>query len=415
MPLTDKQCRNAAPKDKAYKLSDARGLYLEIAPSGGKWWRFKYRFEGVEKRLSLGIYTAAASKTVEVGLECARMARETARLQLRDGIDPSEARKAKRAAATAQAEATNNAFEQIAREWRENQTEAWSEKHSKDVLSSLVRDVFPYIGARSIKEIEAPEIVALLRRIEARGVREGTHRTLQRVSEIFVYAIASGICERNPAAEMSSILIRKPKAENFAAITEPRRFGELLRTLDSYQGTYVVKCALRLAPLLVVRPGELRKSKWVDFDLEHAEWRFTISKTNTPQIVPLPRQAIEILKQLHRLTGEGQYLFPSARSVTRPMSDNAVLAALRRMGIPAEEVSGHGFRASFRTIAHEVLKLPVEHLEMQLGHKVRDALGTAYNRTSFLRERRKTMQKWADYCDRLKAGTGAELVELRHA
>lgn len=415
MPLTDKRCRNAIPGDKPYRLSDQRGLYLEVAPSGGKWWRYKYRFAGREKRLSLGVYLAAQSKKVEVSLESARSAREAAREQLRNGIDPSEARKSGRASETALAQKAENRFEVIARDWCEKQAETWSAKHSKDVLSSFERDVLPYIGKRPIKGIEAPEIVGLLRRIEARGVREGTHRTLQRIREVFVFAIASGICEKNPAAEMSSVLVKKPKPENFAAITDPKRFGDLLRTLDGYQGTFAVKCALRLAPLLAVRPGELRTAKWGDFDLENAEWRFTISKTGTPQIVPLSTQAIAILRDLHGLTGEGQYLFPSARSLTRPMSDNAVLAALRRMGIPADEVSGHGFRASFRTIAHEVLKLPVEHLELQLGHKVRDALGTAYNRTSFLRERHKTMQKWADFCDRLKTGAGADVLEMKRA
>ena len=404
MPLTDLKIKNTKSQpDKTVRLYDARGLYLEIAPSGGRWWRWKYRFARKEKRISLGVFP-------EVSLKEARTRCDEARGLVTAGLDPSERRKAAKAAAEAKAEADTNTFEVVAREWYDKQAETWNPDHAKRVLSSLVRDVFPYIGARSIKAIESPEIVTLMKRIEARGVRESAHRVLQRISEVFVFAVASGIAERNPAADMVKVLAPKPKTENFAAVIEPKRFGELLRTLDGYQGTTAVKCALKLAPLVAVRPGELRKAQWKDVDLDAAEWRYMITKTDTPHIVPLPHQAVTILKSLHRFTGEGQYVFPSARSRTRPMSDNAILAALRRMGIPADEVTGHGFRASFRTIGEEVLRIPVAHLEMQLGHLVKDANGTAYNRTKFLDQRRRTMQRWADYCDALR--TGGEVIAM---
>jgi integrase len=406
MPLTDAKCRNAKPQDRTQRIFDGRGLYLEVAPSGGRWWRLKYRFNGKEKRISLGTYP-------DVDLKTARTRCDDARKLVTTGVDPSEQRKANKVAAVAQTEADKNTFEAIAREWYSKKSETWNPDHAKRVLSSLERDVFPFIGGRSIKAVETPEIVTVMRRIEARRVRETAHRVLQRVSEVFVFALAAGICDRNPAADMVSALAPKAKVENFPAVIEPKRFGELLRILDGYEGTYTVRCALRLAPLVAVRPGEFRKAKWADVNLDSAEWRYQITKTDTPHIVPLSRQAVAILRELHKLTGESQYVFPSARSNRRPMSDNAVLAALRRMGIPADEVSGHGFRASFRTMAHEILRLPVEHLEMQLGHKVKDALGTSYNRTTFLPERRKSMQKWSDFCDRLRAGAGAEVIQIR--
>lgn len=403
MSLTDMKCRNAQPQDRAVRLYDERGLYLEVSPSGGRWWRFKYRFAGREKRLSLGVYP-------DIDLKRARTRCDDARKLVAEGIDPSDLRKAEKLTAAAQAESAENTFQTIAREWYDKRAERWNADHAKRVLSSLERDVFPVIGARPIKAIETPEIVAVMRRIEARGVRETTHRVLQRVTEIFRFAVASGTCKRNPAADMVSILAPKPKVKHFAAVTEPKAFGELLRSLDDYSGTFIVKSALKLAPLFGLRPGELRKAKWTAFDLDTAEWRFQASKLGPPLIVPLSRQALVILRDLHKLTGNGEYVFPSARSAKRPMSDNAILAALRRMEITAEVATGHGFRASFRTLGAEQLKFPVEWLEMQLGHRVKDPLGTAYNRTSFLPERRKMMQRWSDYCDRLKAG--GEVVEM---
>ncbi|MGA8086721.1 MAG: integrase arm-type DNA-binding domain-containing protein [Terracidiphilus sp.] len=402
MPLTDMKCRKAKPQGRNVRLYDLRGLYLEVSPSGGRWWRFKYRFAGREKRLSLGVYP-------EVDLKRARSRCDDARKLLAAGTDPSERRKAEKAAAAARAD--ESTFQVVACDWYSKQAETWDPNHAKRVLSSLEHDVFPYIGARPINAIETPEIVTVMRRIEARGVRETAHRVLQRVAEIFRFAVASGTCERNPAADMVSVLAPRPKVKHFPAITEPKAFGVLLRSFDEYSGTLIVKSALKLAPMFGVRPGELRKAKWSAFDLEAGEWCFQASKDGPPLIVPLSRQALAILRDLHKLSGNSEYVFPGARSAKRPMSDNAILAALRRMEIPADVATGHGFRASFRTLGAEQLKFPVEWLEMQLGHRVKDPLGTAYNRTSFLPERRKMMQRWCNFCDRLKAG--GEVIEIQ--
>jgi integrase len=406
MPLTDLKCRSAKSQGRTMRLYDQRGLYLEVSPSGGRWWRLKYRFAGREKRLSLGVYP-------EVDLKKARARCDDARRLVESGIDPSEQRKAEKAVAAAQAKADENTFQAVAREWHCKQAETWNPEHAKRVLSSLEHDVFPYIGARPIKEIETPQIVTVMRRIEARGVRETAHRVLQRVAEIFRFAVAAGTCERNPAADMVSVLAPKPKVKHFPAITEPKAFGELLRSFDKYSGTFIVKSALKLAPMFGVRPGELRKAKWRAFDLDAAEWRFQASKDGPFLIVPLSRQALVILRDLHKLSGNGEYVFPGARNAKRPMSDNAILAALRRMEIPADVATGHGFRASFRTLGAERLKFPVEWLEMQLGHRVKDPLGAAYNRTSFLPERRKMMQRWSNYCDRLMEGGAVIEMEKR--
>jgi integrase len=276
----------------------------------------------------------------------------------------------------------------------------------------MERDLFPFLGQRPITAIETPELLGVLRRIEARGVRETVRRARQDCDQVFLFAIAAGRCKRNPAAGLSRALAPKKKTVHFPAVTDARNFGELLRTMEGYKGSFTVCSALRLAPLLVVRPGELRKAKWTDFDLINAEWRFVASKTKPDHIVPLSRQAVAILRALHQLTGSGPYVFPGARSAKRPMSDNAVLAALRIMGIPADVMTGHGFRASFRTIGDEVLKLRVDLLEHQLAHEVKDPNGRAYNRTAFLSERKRIMQRWSDYLDRLKAGASGEVVEM---
>jgi integrase len=321
------------------------------------------------------------------------------------GIDPSQQRKVDR---LVRAERSEDTFEKIGREWYAKQSEVWVPEHAARIFSRLERDVFPFLGGRPITAIETPELLSVLRRIEARGVRETVRRARQDCEQIFAFAIAAGNCKRNPAAGLSRALAPKKKTVHFPAITVPRKFGELLRTMDGYKGSFTVCCALCLAPLFAVRPGELRKAKWTDFDLHNAEWRFVASKTHPDHIVPLSRQALAILRELHQLTGAGQYVFPGARSTKRPMSDNAVLAALRTMGIPADVMTGHGFRASFRTIGDEVLKLRVDLLEHQIAHEVKDPNGRAYNRTAFLPERKRMMQRWSDYLDRLKSsGAGS--------
>lgn len=400
MPLTDTAIRNAKPGAKPVKLFDERGLYLLVTPAGGKWWRFRYRFAGKEKLLSLGIYP-------DVALKAARDRRDDARRMVAEGIDPSENRKAQK---TARTDRAANSLEVVAREWYAKYSPTWVENHGNRILRRLERDIFPWIGGRPMAEITAPELLAVIRRIEARGALETAHRALSNCGQIWRYAIATGRAERDLSADLRGAL-PPVKGEHFAAITDPKRAAELLRAIDGYQGTFTVKSALRLAPLVFVRPGELRKAEWDRIDLDAAEWRYAVTKTKTDHIVPLPTQAIAILRDLHKLTGEGRYLFPSARSIKKPMSDNAILAGLRRMGIGKDEMSGHGFRAMARTILDEVLGVRPDFIEHQLAHAVKDPNGRAYNRTAHLPERHKMMQQWADYLDKIKIG--AEVIPLR--
>jgi integrase len=394
MPLTDTALRKAKPADKPVRLFDGDGLYLEVSPGGGKWWRFKYRFAGKEKRLSLGVYP-------EVDLKKARKSTGEARQLLTDGIDPSANRKATKAA---RADRAANSFEVVAREWISKQMPTWAESHGGRILARFERDIFPWIGGRPIAEVSAPELLSTVRRIENRGALETAHRALRNCGQVFRYAVATGRAQRDTSGDLRGAL-PPVKEEHLPAITEPKRAGELLRAMDEYQGTFTVRCALRLAPLVFVRPGELRKAQWTDIDLDAGEWRFTASKTDTPHIVPLSVQAVAILREVHPLTGRGRYVFPSVRSSQRPMSDNAILAALRRMGISKDEMSGHGFRAMARTILDEVLGWRPDLIEHQLAHAVRDPNGRAYNRTAHLPDRRKMMQAWADYLDGLRVET----------
>jgi integrase len=375
-------------------------MFLLITPTGGKLWRLKYRFEGREKLLALGAYP-------EVGLGEARERRDDARKQLAARVDPGAVRKAQKAAKEA---LIANAFEVVAREWHARQAPAWAPSHGDKILRRFELDVFPWLGTRPVGEITPRELLEVLRRIEARGAVDTAHRALQTCGQVFRYAIVTGRAERDPSRDLRGAL--PPVHEShFPAVTEPAKVAELLRAIDGYRGTLPVRCALRLAPLVFVRPGELRKALWADVDLDAAEWRFTASKTGTPHIVPLATQALEILRELRPLTGRGRYLLPSARTDERPMSDHAILAALRRLGIPKDEMTGHGFRALARTILDEVLGYRPEWIEQQLAHAVRDPLGRAYNRTAHLDGRRAMMQGWADYLDRLKAG--AEVIQLR--
>jgi integrase len=399
MPLTDTAIRNAKPGEKPVKLFDKRGLYLEISPTGGKWWRLKYRFDSKEKRLSLGVYP-------EVSLKDARDRRDASRKLLSDGIDPSENRKAQKA--TRQERAANS-FEVVAREWYDKHAPNWVEHHGDRIIRRLERDIFPWIGGKPISDVTAPDLLAAVRRIENRGALETAHRALGNCGQVFRYAVATGRATRDPTGDLRGAL-PPVKGEHFAAVTEPKRVAELLRTLDGYQGSFTVVCALRIAPLVFVRPGELRKAEWAHIDLDAAEWRYIVTKTDTAHIVPLATQAVAILRELHPLTGSGRYVFPGARTDNRPMSDNAILAAMRRTGIGKDEMSGHGFRAMARTILDEVLGVRPDLIEHQLAHAVKDPNGRAYNRTAHLPERRKMMQQWADYLDKLKAG--AEVIPL---
>jgi len=394
IPLSDMKVQKAKAKDKPVTLFDGGGLFLMITPTGGKLWRFKYRFDGKEKKLAFGSYP-------EISLLDARKRRDEARSQIAHGIDPGAVRKAQKQAKIEETET----FEIIAREWQEKFKSKWQEEYADKIMRRMELNVFPLIGSRPIKNIKAPELLAVLRRVESRDALELAHRIRNLCDQIFRYAVATGRTERNPAADLKGAL--KPvKEKHRAAITDPKRVGELLRAIDSYQGTFVVQCALKFAPLVFVRPGELRHAEWSEINLENAEWNIPASKMKMKEahLVPLSRQAIDILRKLHTLTGSGRYVFPSERSSQRPMSENAILVALRIMGYPKEEMSGHGFRAMARTILDEVLQVRPDFIEHQLAHAVRDPNGRAYNRTAHLNERRKMMQKWADYLDDIKQG-----------
>jgi integrase len=390
--LTDKEIKNAKPSKKRIRLFDERALYLEVSPAGGKWWRLKYRYDGKEKRLSLGVYP-------DVGLKAARERRDAARKLLSNGVDPAAHKKA---LSLARDEGAASSFEVVALEWHAKFSPGWAERHAVNIARVFERDINPWIGTRPIAEVTPPELLTVIQRIERRGALETAHRALGNCSQVFRYAVATGRCKSDPSRDLRGAL-PPVKGKHLAATTEPKRLAEILRAMDGYQGTLPVICAMRLAPLVFVRPGELRKAEWKDIDLDAAEWRYVVTKTDTDHIVPLSRQAVEILRELQPLTGQGRYVFPGARSSKRPMSDNAILAAMRRLEIGKEEMTGHGFRAVARTILDEVLGVRPDFIEHQLAHAVRDPNGRAYNRTAHLAERRAMMQRWSDYLDGLKA------------
>ena len=390
--LTDTAIRKAKLPTgaKRERLFDGGGLYLELAPNGGKWWRWKYRCAGKEKRIGFGTYP-------ETTLADAREKRDEARKQLREGTDPGVRRKAEKLARAASA---GNSFETIAREWHTKFSNTWAPSTADRLLSLLENDVLPYLGARPISQITAPELLAVLRRIESRGALETAHRARINTGVIFRYAIHTGRLDRDVSSDLRGALPPK-KNGHFAAAVNPEELGDLLKMLDGYKGSPVVRAALRLAPLVFVRPGELRTAKWADIDLDAGEWRYVVPKTNTPHIVPLATQACAILRDLQPLTGSGIYVFPNGRGRDRPMSDNAILAAFRRLGVDKATASGHGFRASARTMLDEILGFPPHLIEHQLAHAVKDAMGRSYNRTQHLAQRREMMQSWADFIDKV--------------
>ena len=400
MPLSDITIRTAKPQSKPIKLSDGGGMFLLMTPVGGKWWRYSYRYKGKQKTLSLGTYP-------DTSLKVAREKHAEARRLLAQGVDPGETRKAEKAAG---ADKAANSFEVIAREWFAKSSANWVASHGDKILRRFERDIFPWIGAKPIADITAPVLLAAVRRIESRGALDTAHRALQNCGQVLRYAVATGRAARDVTVDLRGAL-PPAKETHLAAVTEPAQVAPLLRAFDSYTGSFVTKCALRLAPLVFVRPGELRKAEWASIDLEAAEWRYLVTKTQTPHIVPLSRQAVAILREIQPLTGHGRYVFPGARSSERPMSDNAILAAMRRMNIGKDEMTGHGFRAMARTILDEVLGVRPDYIEHQLAHAVLDPNGRAYNRTAHLDERRKMMQLWADYLDKLKMG--AQILPFR--
>jgi integrase len=387
VPLTDTQIRNTKPQQKEIKLFDGGGLFLLVTPAGGKLWRLKYRFDGKEKKLSFGAYP-------EISLLAARQKRDEARMQLAQGIDPGKST----------TEIKRETFEEVALEWHQRFFTQWDEKTGGKILTQLENDVFPFIGNRPIAEITAPELLAMLRRIESRGAVYTAHRVRGTCGQIFRYAVSTGKAERDHTADLRGAL-PPIKTKHRPAITDPQELVGVLRMIYDYQGYPIVRSALQLLPMLFVRPGELRAMRWEDVNLKKGEWSYLVNKTKTQHIVPLAKQAVIILKELHSLTGPEGYVFPSARTTARPISDMTINAAMRRMGIDTRsEITRHGFRAVARTILDEVLGFRPELIEHQLAHAVRDPLGRAYNRTAHLPERRKMMQVWADYLDQLASG-----------
>lgn len=394
MPLTDTAIRSTKPTEKQQKLYDSGGLFLLVTPAGQRYWRFKYRFAGKEKALALGVYP-------DVSLATARKKRDAARQKLAEGVDPSEAKRADKREARIVAA---NSFEVVARGWMNERKTVVEIAQYEKTLARFENDVLPWLGKRPVAEIDAPEVLAVLRRIDSRGARYTAHRVRSEISRVFRYGIKEGYCRTDPAGDLVGA-IPPAQTRHFAAITEPKKVGEMLRAFDGFSGTFPVLCALKIAPMVFVRPGELRKAEWSQFDLDKGEWRYLVTKTITEHLVPLATQAVEILRQLYALTGAGRYVFPGARDRNRPMSEAAINAALRRLEYDTRtEITGHGFRAMARTILHEELEQKPEVIEHQLAHTVPDNLGSAYNRTKFIRERRVMMQKWADYLDQLKAG-----------
>ena len=370
--------------EKAQKLFDGNGLFLFVSPTDTKSWRLKYRFQGKEKLLTLGTYP-------QTSLKEARERAADARKQLDGGIDPGEVKKEEQQAADP------ITLEQVAREWYEKQLPAWSKRHSEDVMERLEKNIFPFLGDRPIAEVNAPDLLTVLRRIEARGAIETAHRVRGICSLFFRYAVATSRAERDPAADLKgAITNRIPKPR--AAITTPDEVGALMRAIDGFAGTYTVKCALQMCALTFCRPGEVRTAEWTEFDFKENLWRIPGNKMKMrmDHLVPLSRQALDILEELRQLTGSGKYLFPSIRTIERPISDMTLIAGLRRMGFEKDEMSAHGFRAMASTLLNEQ-GYSADVIEKQLAHSPINKIRGIYNRAEYLPERRKMMQAWADY------------------
>jgi integrase len=393
MALTDTAVRNTKPGDKPRKLADGKGLYLLINQAG-KYWRFDYRFDQKRRTLAIGVYP-------DISLASAREKRDAARTLLANDVDPSEHRKAQKAARSGRAASS---FEIVGREWFAKFSPNWVASHGSKILLRLENDIFPWLGERPIAEITAPELLACLRRIESRGAVETAHRVLQNCGQIFRYAVATGRANRDPCSDLRGAL-PPVKQRHHPSITDPKEIGKLLRVIRSYQGSFITKCALMLAPLVFVRPGELRKAEWTEFNLDQAEWRIPAEKMKMREvhIVPLSTQAVATLRELHKLTGSGRYVFPGARTNGRPMSENTVNAALRRLDYGSDELTGHGFRSMASTLLNEQ-GWHRDAIERQLAHGERNSVRAAYNYAEHLPERRRMMQSWADFLDGLAAG-----------
>lgn len=403
MSLTATAVKQAKAKDKPYKLSGGKGMFLLVNPNGSKYWRFKYRYGGKEKLLALGVYP-------DLSLADANDKRDEARNQLAKDIDPVVAKRARK---LAQVEEGANSFKVVATEWFETKMKDKAQGYQDRTWRGLKNDLFPSLGSTPINQITAPELLLALRKVEARGAVDMAHRVKQTAGQVFRYGIATGRCERDLAHDLKGAL-QPVNKKHFAAITDPKQVGRLLLAIDAYEGTPVVKTALQLSAILFQRPGEIRAMEWEEINWEEDRWELPASKMKMkqPHIVPLSKQAIALLTELQRSTGRGRYVFPSARGQHRPLSDNGVRVALRTMGYDNDTMTAHGFRAMARTILDEVLNYRVDYIEHQLAHAVKDTNGRAYNRTTHIIERTKMMQGWADYLDNLKAQAAAGNVVI---
>ena len=393
-PLTATQAANAKSKANMYKMFDGGGLFLQVNPSGGKYWKMKYRKnDGKEGLLTFGSYPA-------VTLEQARKMREEARMQKAAGIDPGLARWEEKAQKKTRAQ---NTFEVVSREWMEVHATRVKPQTITIYEALLGKSVFPRIGGKPVQDLKAPDFLSMLRSLEKQGRLHSVKRIAILCGLVMRFALATGRADIDPLPSLRGSL-KTPRTKHHAAMTDPKQVGRLLRTIDAYSGSFVVSCALKIAPYVFVRPGELQRALWEDIDFEVCEWRYTISKTNTPHIVPLPPQVIRILKDLHGQTGHQKWVFPSMRNRKEAMGRTTLLTALRAMGIAAEEMTPHGFRAMARTLLDETLGERYDLIEHQLAHMVRDPNGRAYNRTEHLAERKRMMERWADYLDELRSG-----------
>ena len=388
MPLTNLRVEKAKPKEKPYKLADERGMYLLIHPKGGKWWRLDYRYQSKRKTLSLGTYP-------DVSIKVARKKRDDTRSILDGGVDPAYYRKSNK-------ELSADSFEAVAREWYQKFEGQWAKSHASKTLGRLEKELLPWLGSRPIAAIEPPELLRGYQRIEKRGALETAHRSHQSASRSFRYGGATGRCTRDPTSDLRGAL-PPTRSVHFATITNPKEIGHLVSAIDAYPGSIVTRCALQLAALVFVRPGELRHSEWTEIQLDLAEWRIPAAKMKMKRdhIVPLSTQAIETLEEIGHLTRSGRFVFPSTLTPDRPMSENTVNSALRRLGYTKEEMTGHGFRSMASTLLNEN-GWSADAIERQLAHVEGNSVRAAYNYADYLDERRRMMQWYADYLDELK-------------
>lgn len=392
MALTDADIKNAKPNEADFKLTAEKGMYLLVKKSGAKYFRLDYRFAGKRKTLALGVYP-------ETSLKEAREKRDEARKLIRNNTDPLEEKKTQKLQLLAD---SNNSFKAVATEWHEKLKSKWSEAHANRKWHFLEKDVFPVFGDTPIKDITTKELLALLDKIQNRGAIDIGHRVKGICGEVFRYGIYTGRCDRDPSQDIKGALIPK-RNKHMATMTDPKEVGGLLRAIDGYEGDITTKYALKLTPYVMLRPGELRHAEWSEIDLKKKQWKIPAAKMkmDRPHIVPLSSQVLEIFKTMQSITGEGKYVFPSARSKDRPMSENTITAALRRMGFTKDEITAHGFRGMASTLLHEN-GFKSDVIEVQLAHAERNKVKAAYNHAEYLPERIKMMQWWADYLDSLR-------------